>query len=60
MSRRYRYTFDFVDTQEQAQALCDRINAGYTRYMRKNHPAHYTSWESENGQEHKFVVWYYT
>ena len=57
MYRAYRLTFDFVETEEQAQALCDSINARQTRYMRKKHPAHYTPWDSQDG-EHIFIVWY--
>lgn len=56
---RYRKIFEFCGTEEQAQALCANINANATRYMRKKHPAHYTPWSSQDGKEHKFVVWYY-
>ena len=57
MARRYRMTFDFVDTEEEAKAFCDTQNKNY--YLRKKHPAHYTPWVSQDGREHKFVVWYY-
>lgn len=56
---RYRKTFKIVDTEEQAQTMCDTLNYTYTPYMRKNHPAHYTSWQSADGKENKFIVWYY-
>ena len=58
MAHRYRLTFDFHDTAEQAQAFCDRINEN--RYLRKNHPAHFTPWTSRDGSESKFIAWYYT
>ena len=57
MARRYRKTFDFVDTEEEAKAFCATQNKN--RYLRKNHPAHYTPWVSQDGKEQKFVVWYY-
>lgn len=57
--KKYRYTFDFVDTETQAIKLCDSINKKLTRYMRKKHPAHFTPWNSLDNTEHKFVVWYY-
>ena len=56
--RRYTRTFQFFDTEEQAKSFCDRMNALATPYARKKHPAHYMLWESQNRQEHKFVVWY--
>lgn len=58
MAKRYRKTFEFCDTQEQAQAFCDRINASYSSYARKHYKAFFTPWSSSNGQEHKFIVWY--
>lgn len=57
--KRYRLTFEFTETREQAQALCDKINAGYTYYMRKNNPAHFTPWKASDGDsKYNFVVWY--
>ena len=57
--RKYRTTFEFTATEKEAQELCDRINANYTRYMRKNHPAHYTKWDAQDGKSNMhFVVWY--
>lgn len=61
---RYRYTFKFVDTLEQARAEVARLNTIATRYIRKNKPAHFTPWESRNNEgeviEQKYIVWYYT
>ena len=57
--KKYRLTFDFTETEEQAKALCNRINSNYSYYMRKNHPAHYTPWTAQDGTSEKhFVVWY--
>lgn len=54
-----RITFDFVNTEEEAVERTAYINNKYySDYMRKNHPARYSSWVSENGKEHKFIVWY--
>jgi len=58
MVRRYRKTFKFFDTEEQAIDFC--ANENKNRYIRNNHPAHYTSWVSQNRTEHKFIAWYVT
>ena len=42
--RKYSYTFEFKKTEEEARAFCERINAGLTRYMRKNKPAHFAGY----------------
>ena len=57
--RKYRYTFEFKKTEEEARTFCERINAGLTIYMRKNKPAHFTPWQSKDGKENLFVCWYY-
>lgn len=51
-------TFKFCKTEEQARRLCAEINATQSRYMTKNHPAHYTPWDSADGTEHLFIVWW--
>ena len=56
--RKYRYTFEFKKTEEEARAFCEQINASSTRYMRTNKPAHFTPWRSQDG-ESMFVCWYY-
>ena len=58
MAGRYKVSFKFFDTEEQAQKLCNNENTNY--YIRKKHPAYYTPWTSRDGKEHKFVAWYYT
>lgn len=58
MRRVYRDVFEFVDTEQEAIDFCSRKNAGYTTYMRRKHPSHYTPWSSADGTESKFVCWY--
>lgn len=57
--KKYRYTFDFVETEKEAIEKCARINKELTYYMRKHKPAHYTPWKSADGKENIFVVLYY-
>lgn len=59
MSRKYRYTFDFVKTEAEAVKMCEQINKESTYYMRKKHPAHFTPWAANDGSFTGFVVWYY-
>ena len=56
---KYRQTFDFVNTEAEAINRVIAENTTGTRYKRKNHPAHYTPWNSRNKTENKFIVWYY-
>lgn len=60
MAKRYRETFQFFKTEEEARAFCDKQNAAATKYAREKHPAHYTEWRKPNayGGERGFVVWY--
>lgn len=58
MTGRYRKTFSFFDTEEQARAFCDKENLN--NYIRKNHKSYYTNWSSQDGTENKFVAWYVT
>ena len=53
---RYKLTFKFVDTEEEAKAFCNKENQD--PYIRENHKAIYAPWESQDGIEHKFIVWY--
>ena len=57
--RKYRATFDFVKTEEQAQAALQAYRDNATPYVRKRYPGCYTPWESQDGTEHLFVVWTY-
>lgn len=56
MRKIYRLTFEFCKNENQAQALCERLNKTSTYYIRKNKPAHYTPY---NSNEYNFIVWYY-
>lgn len=58
MAKRYKRTFKFFDTEDQAQIFCN--NENLNNYIRKNHKALYTTWSSQDGKENKFVVWYAT
>lgn len=53
---RYRKTFEFFETEDQAKMFCNNENVN--KYIKKHHPAHYTSWSSSDGKENKFVAWY--
>jgi hypothetical protein len=56
---KYRLTYQFCDTEAQAQELTKQLNKNGTYYVRKNKPAHFTPWESLDGKEKAFIVWYY-
>lgn len=58
MATRYRRTFEFVDTEEQAKKICNEKNKN--RYVREHHTAFYTRWRSQDGTEQKFIVLYST
>ena len=58
MAKRYRMTFEFFDTEDQAKIFCG--NENLNNYIRKNHTAHYTPWSSQDGKENKYVAWYAT
>ena len=51
--------FEFADSEQQAQAIRERVTKTQSRYMNKKHPAEVTPWTSQDGNEHKFVVWYH-
>ena len=58
MVKRYKRTFKFFNTEDQARIFCDKENKSY--YIRKNHTASYTPWKSKDGKESKFIAWYAT
>jgi hypothetical protein len=58
--KRYRFTFEFFDTVEQAMLFCDNHNKNASYYIRKKKPAHVMPWSGEDGTEHKYIVTYYT
>ena len=57
--RKYYKTFTFCNSLEEARAFCDSYNANATEHMRRNHPAHFTPWISQDGNEKKYICWYY-
>lgn len=56
---KYRYTFEFVETEEEARRFCERENTTGSAYKRKNKKAHFTPWTSKDGTEKRFICWYY-
>lgn len=48
----YRKTFEFFDTEQEALAFVDS-----RRKQRRK--AHMTPWQSADGRESKYIVWYY-
>lgn len=48
----HRETFEFFSTEQQAAAFV----AARKKHRRK---AHMTQWQSADGRENKFIVWYY-
>ena len=60
MANRYRWTFKFFDTEEQAELFCNNENENANSYVRKNHKAHHTPWSSQDGTENKYIAWYAT
>jgi len=58
MSNRYKRTFNFYDTEDQAREFCNSFNKEASYYIRKNHKASYAPWISQDGKENSFVAWY--
>lgn len=54
---RWMLNYKIVDTEAEAKAMCDEENRKGSYYKRKNHPARYTTWDSNDGY-HGFIVWY--
>ena len=57
--KKYRLTFTFKKTEEEAKEWCDLMNKESTYYIRKNKPAHYTPWGDENENTYHYICWYY-
>ena len=55
--KKYRLTYQYTDTEQQAQQLVKELNATATPYQRRRYPAHYTpvTYDDWSG----FVVWYH-
>lgn len=57
----YQTMLKFFETAEQAKRFCDSYNKSATAYIRKNHPAHFTPWQSSSPTDTAhFVAWYYS
>lgn len=59
MSNRYYLAYRVFDSEKSAKAFCDNENKNATPYIRKNKPAHYTSWNNPD-EPNMFIAWYYT
>ena len=58
--KKYNFTFEIFDTEEEAKEFTDYINKNLTYYMRKHHPARMMPYSNEYWQVHnKFIVNYY-
>ena len=53
-----RKTFQFVDTEKEALDLCKSIQKRQNSYRKQFHKPHYTPWNSQDGKQHLFLVWY--
>lgn len=63
---KYYLSYHLVEGEEaNAIKFCDEINSGLTKYMRANHPAHYTPYYIKDnygpGKDWDgWICWYYT
>ena len=57
--KKYRLSFEFFDTINQAVNFRDMILKNANSYYRKNKKISITPWSSEDGTEHKIILWYY-
>jgi hypothetical protein len=55
--KKYRLTFQYTDTEQQAQQLVKELNATATPYQRRRYPAHYTPVAYDDWAG--FIVWYH-
>ena len=46
-------------TELSARRECARINAGYSKHMRKHRPAFVTPWNGERDGARGWIVWYH-
>jgi hypothetical protein len=51
--------FIFLETEEEAIVACANFNHWATPYCRRKHPAHYTPWTSQDGTQHRFIVFFW-
>ncbi len=57
MAKKYRLTFNLVDTEDEAKRLCAELYKKASYYVQKHHTPHYTQWSSKDGTERAFLVW---
>ena len=61
MRKKYSLWYEFANTEDEANSIISNVlhNEDYkSPYVRDKYPPHYTPWDSANGKEHKFIVWY--
>lgn len=61
MTHRFNLTFKFFDSENEANSFCDYLLKHATPYqLRVNKVAKPPQlWESSDGKETKYLVWYY-
>lgn len=58
--KQYRLTCEFRDTEYMARVFCEYLKLNLTPYMKRaGLVPHVTPWDSLDGEEHKYIVWYY-
>lgn len=57
--KKYKLSFEFFDTIEQAQNFKDRILNKANNYYKKNKKISITPWQSTDKTENKIILWYY-
>ena len=57
--KRYRLTFDFFDTREEAEKEKENILKNANYYYKKNKTISIQDWTSEDKTESKILMWYY-
>lgn len=61
MNKKYRLTFDFFNTLEEANRFIETLKGTNNKYLynKYNKKAKALSWTSEDKTEQKIIVWYY-
>ena len=58
MDKKYKRTFEFFDTEDEAKEFCKDRNINH--HAGSENMATWTPWENKDRTEQKFVVWYST
>lgn len=57
--KRYRLTFDFFDTREEAEGFVNTLLREASNYYLRTKKISIQDWTSQDGTESKTLVWYY-